>query len=110
VLHCQLQPPRMIEQLVLDSSQLTATTRPGVLQLTADVQNRGAVPVRAPALELTITSETGQTLVRKVLDPRAGHPTSPPDRIEPDGTQSLTLFLSVGDLQVAGYTVELFYP
>lgn len=114
-LHCRLQAPLLLDQIVLDSSQLAATRQAGVLMLTADMHNRSSLPVRMPALELTITADTGQILARKILQVQPSESQAPAsagslEQIDPDGTRALTLYLAVGELQVAGYTVELFYP
>jgi hypothetical protein len=106
--NCQLLPPRALASLTLDSSALSRTTRPQVLRFEAELRNSASHAVRAPALEVSFTDNLGHQLVRKVLLPEQmgasveGLPPNPPWRIE--------VPLQVGDLPIAGFTAEVFYP
>ncbi|GAA0767828.1 zinc-ribbon domain-containing protein [Ideonella azotifigens] len=106
-LRCRVASPYALDQIVLDASHLSATDKPGVLRLDADLHNRAEHPVRTPALELSISSDSGSVLLRKVLLPaELGHG----DTLEADGAWHLDLRLDIGELHVAGYTLEVFYP
>ncbi|TDM09641.1 MAG: hypothetical protein C4K60_10515 [Ideonella sp. MAG2] len=108
VLGCKLTPPRALERIVLDQSQLTRTAYPDTLRFTADLHNTAHHAVRLPALELLFSDSNGQTLVRKVLLPEDLKPV--PEAIPPDGVWHVDTLLKVGSLKVAGFSTELFYP
>ena len=105
---CQLESPRMIEQIVLVSSQLQQTGTPGVLLLSAELHNSARHPVLTPSLELSLNDAYGQVLARRVITPpELG--ASAPD-LQPSGSWPVSVHLDVGTLPVAGFTLELFYP
>ena len=108
VLGCKISPPRALERIVLDQSQLTRTAYPETLRFTADLHNTASHAVRLPALELLFSDGNGQTLVRKVILPEELKPV--PAAIGPDGVWHVDTLLKVGSLKVAGFSTELFYP
>lgn len=108
VLGCKIAPPRALERIVLDQSQLTRTAYPETLRFTADLHNTASHAVRLPALELLFSDGDGQTLVRKVILPEDLKPV--PTAIEADGVWRVDTLLKVGSLKVAGFSTELFYP
>lgn len=107
-LGCKIAPPRALERIVLDQSQLTRTAYPETLRFTADLHNTASHAVRLPALELLFSDGNGQTLVRKVILPEDLKPV--PAAIEADGVWRVDTLLKVGSLKVAGFSTELFYP
>ena len=107
-LDCLVGSPLAIDQIVLETSHLARTEQAGVLSLSADLHNTAPYAVRAPALELSFTSESGQIQVRKVLSLADLGQAAP--ALEADGSWHLETRLAVGELQVAGYTLEVFYP
>ena len=72
------------------------------------LRSRAPHDVRLPAIDLTLTDLQGRTLVRRMLDARdlgaAG------DRLAPQRELTLQALVDLGELPVAGYTAELFYP
>jgi predicted Zn finger-like uncharacterized protein len=108
VLGCKLQAPLQINDIALDSSQLTATPEPHRLRLDVALHNRASNRVLLPALEVSFTADSGQLLSRRVVQPDQ-LPEGARD-LEGDGHWSTTLWLDVGALPVAGYTVAAFYP
>jgi hypothetical protein len=105
---CQLQPPRALANLVLDSSGLAQTGTPEVLRFEAELRNTADHVVRAPALELSFSDNLGHQLVRKVLLP--DQMSAPPSGLMPDHPWHIDVPLRVGKLPVAGFTAEVFYP
>lgn len=105
---CRLAAPRALASLVLDSSSLTKTAQDQVLRFEADLRNTGTHPVRAPAIELSLADPLGRQVVRKVLLPE--QLSAPPQGIAADGAWHVDARLQVGDLHIAGFTAEIFYP
>ncbi|WP_374567841.1 zinc-ribbon and DUF3426 domain-containing protein [Ideonella sp.] len=107
-LHCKIGAPRAIERIRLDASDLTRTEQDQVLRFTADLHNTAEYPVRAPALDVSFTDALGRIVSRKVLLPTDLGARS--ESIAADAQWRIDARLAVGELQVAGYTVEVFYP
>lgn len=107
-LGCRIGAPRAIDHIRLDASDLTRTEQAQVLRFTADLHNTADFPVRAPALDLSFTDALGRVVSRKVLRPPELGLRG--DAIESDAQWRIDARLAVGDLQIAGYTVEVFYP
>ncbi|MGM9488904.1 zinc-ribbon and DUF3426 domain-containing protein [Ideonella sp. YS5] len=107
-LGCRITAPRAIERLRLDASDLTRTEMDQVLRFTADLHNSADFAVRAPALEVSFTDAVGRVVSRKVFQPSDLGLRG--DAIEADAQWRIDARLAVGELQVAGYTVEVFYP
>ncbi len=105
---CEIEPPRHIEGLAVDSSALTKTATSGQYALAVTLRNRAAMDVRVPALDLTLTDATGQVTVRRVLTPEdlgVGH-----GAIPAQGELIIKSRLGVDSAPVVGYTIGLFYP
>ena len=105
---CRIEPPRAVASLSLDSSGLSRTEHPQVLRFEADLRNSAGHAVRTPALEVSFTDALGQSLVRKVLLPE--QLAAPASGIAPEAVWHVDARLEVGDLRVAGFTAEVFYP
>jgi len=67
-MECQINPPRVIEAIVIDSSSFTQT---GVdaYRLNVVIKNTRPVVVAMPALEVTLTGSQNEVLMRRVLLP-----------------------------------------
>jgi hypothetical protein len=75
--------------------------------LSVHLRNRAAVPLMVPSIDLTLTDGNGRLVARRVLstrDFRAG------PQLAAGAELPLQLTLATGSMQVAGYTVEIFYP
>lgn len=107
-LGCRLAAPLALERIRLDASDLTRTEREQVLRFTAELHNTAEHAVRRPALDVTFTDSLGQVLARKVMLPAALAARG--DAIDADTPWRVDARLAVGNLQIAGYTVEVFYP
>ena len=119
-LGCQIEPPRRVESLVIDSSTFNKIA-PDAYRLSFVLKNTGSVPLEMPALELTLTDTQDQALVRRVLLPaQFGVDTGLLGaRAEVAGVVSLRVGGDAGravspsganSLRVAGYRVLAFYP
>jgi predicted Zn finger-like uncharacterized protein len=107
-LGCRVMAPRAIDRLRLDASDLTRTEQDQVLRFTADLHNSAEFAVRAPALEVSFTDALGRVVSRKVFQPADLGLRG--DAIDADAQWRIDARLAVGEQQVAGYTVEVFYP
>ena len=67
-LGCQIQPPRRVESLVIDSSTFTKIAS-DAYRLSFVLKNTSNLPVEMPALELTLTDAQDQAVVRRVVLP-----------------------------------------
>jgi len=105
---CRISAPRAIERLRLDASDLTRTEQVQVLRFTADLHNSADFAVRAPALEVSFTDAVGRVVSRKVFQPAELGLRN--EAIEADAQWRIDARLGVGELSIAGYTVEVFYP
>jgi predicted Zn finger-like uncharacterized protein len=129
-LGCQVQPPRRVESLVIDSSTFNKVAA-DAYRLSFVLKNTGSVPLEMPALELTLTDTQDQAVVRRVLLPaqfgvdsgvlgaRAEVTGVVSLRVSGDGGRpntSASANASVlppsaaSSLRVAGYRVLAFYP
>ena len=119
-LGCQIEAPRRVESLVIDSSTFNKIA-PDAYRLSFVLKNTGSVPLEMPALELTLTDTQDQALVRRVLLPaQFGADTGfLAARAEVAGVVSLRVGGDAGravspvganSLRVAGYRVLAFYP
>ena len=107
---CQVQSPRRIDAITVDSSALGRLDGPGLglYRLQLALHNRADIALLAPALELSLTDSQGKLTVRRVLG------------LAELGLMQTTLLagqavtlqadLSAGAQRIDGYTVELFYP
>ena len=67
-LHCDVGPLRRIEAIVIDSSAFNKVEGDSY-RLSFSIKNTGSVPVAMPSLEVTVTDNQDQALVRRVLTP-----------------------------------------
>jgi predicted Zn finger-like uncharacterized protein len=107
-LGCRIGAPRALERIRLDASDLSRTPQDQVLRFTADLHNTADHAVRTPALDLSFTDSLGQVVSRKVLLPAELGARG--EAMAAGGQWRVDARLAVGDLRIAGYTVEVFYP
>ncbi len=115
MLGCELRLPRRPELMAIESSDLQADTRrENVILLNAVIRNRAPFAQEYPALELTLTDERDQAVVRKVL--------SPQDYLAPAAAAAAAQGLAAGAeavlrvsfdnsrIRAVGYRLYLFFP
>ena len=108
LLACQVQAPRRIDALTVDSSALGRLDGTGRYRLQVVLHNRANIPVMAPALELSLTDSQGKLALRRVLGlAELGGPAA---ALAAGQTVTLHANLSTGEQRIDGYSVELFYP
>ncbi|MEX8498347.1 MAG: DUF3426 domain-containing protein [Leptothrix ochracea] len=108
-LHCQLEPPRVLEAVVVDNTALTRP--PGMTEgyrLSIALRNKADHDIAAPSMELTLTDTANAVLSRRVLHPRDFGVNQPALSAQADAAWQL-VFLSP-ETRITGYTVRAFYP
>ncbi|MDX1374382.1 MAG: zinc-ribbon and DUF3426 domain-containing protein [Burkholderiales bacterium] len=116
VLGCEVHLPRQPDLIGIESSELRFDkAREGVIRLTALVRNRAAFPQEFPALELTLTDEDDQPVVRRVLTPPEYLGTKDAETrlargIAAGAEEVIRIELELEGLRAAGFRLYLFYP
>ena len=105
---CQVQPPRRIDAITVDSSALGRLDGAGLYRLQLVLRNRADTALLAPALELSLTDSQGKLSVRRVL--RLAELGLAQTTLQAGQAVTLQAVLSAGEQRIDGYTVELFYP
>jgi len=113
---CSLRLPHRSDLMSIDSSDLQA--EPGaanVIVLNALIRNRASFAQEYPELELTLTDETDQAVVRRVLKPsdylapaRAEQLTA--QGIGPGGEVSVRMRFDASRVRATGFRLFLFFP
>jgi hypothetical protein len=114
-LRCELRLPRRPELMSIETSDLqTDNRRDGVIVLNAVIRNRAPFPQEYPSLELTLTDERDQAIVRRVLAPgeylQAGLAERMAQGIAPGTEAVLRLSFDASRIKAIGYRLYLFYP
>ncbi len=106
---CALSPPRRIDDVVVESTALTrAPAFADALQLSVVLRNRSETVVARPSIELSLTDLGGRLVARRALNLDDGRATAVTMN---SGTEAaMQWLLTVGNEQINGYTVEVFYP
>jgi len=105
---CASEAPRRLDALTVESTALTRLGAPGAYRLSVVLHNRAAVPVLAPAVELSLTDSQGQLVARKALT--AAQLGAAQSSVPGGGEATLQAAFTMRDRPVIGYTVEIFYP
>ncbi|PCE29435.1 hypothetical protein BZL54_26290 [Burkholderia ubonensis subsp. mesacidophila] len=111
-LGCTVAPPRAIDGLRLDATDLRQVDGPRVLELKAPLTNRYRVALAYPSLELTLLDDTNHVTVRRVLAPRDYvRPGTPINAGLPAGaTQTMIVRLETNGAPASNFRVQIFYP
>ena len=115
VLGCTLHLPRKPDLMAIDTSDLESDRRQeGVIVLNAVIHNKAPFAQEFPALELTLTDERDQPVLRRVLTPAEylqNNPGPGPARgIGPGAQATVRLHFQTGGVRPVGYRLYLFYP
>lgn len=111
-LGCAVAPPRAIDGLRLDATDLRQLDGPRELELKVPLTNRYRVALAYPSLELTLLDDTNHVTVRRVLAPRDYvRPGTPIDAGLPPGTtQTMVVRLETNGTPASNFRVQIFYP
>ena len=115
ILGCALHLPRKPDLMAIDTSDLESDRRrEGVIVLNAVIRNKAPFAQEYPALELTLTDERDQPVLRRVLAPAEYLQNSPEPGvargIAPNAQAPVRLHLHTGGVRAVGYRLYLFYP
>lgn len=111
-LGCSVTPPRAIDGLRLDASDLRQLDGPRLLELKVPLTNRYRVALAYPSIELTLLDEANNITARRVLAPRDY--VRPGTRVEagmPAGaTQTMIVRIDTDGVAASNFRVQIFYP
>jgi hypothetical protein len=116
ILGCTLRLPHRADLMSIESSDLqTEPGRPNVIVLNALIRNRAPYAQEYPELELTLTDETDQPVVRRVLKPsdyldRARAEQLVARGIGPGNELSVRMRFDAGRVRATGFRLFLFFP
>lgn len=114
-LGCELRLPRRPELMAIESSDLQPEgRRENVVVLTVAIRNRAPFAQEYPALELALTDERDEPLVRRVLLPAdylgAGAAERAAQGIAAGAEETLRVAFDASRVRAVGYRLYLFYP
>ena len=116
MLGCEVHLPRQPDLMAIESSELRMDPeRNGIIRLTALLRNRAPFAQEYPALELALTNESDQPVVRRVLRPQdyLGAKDAQgkiPLGIAPGAEVVVSIELEPLGMRAAGFRLYLFYP
>lgn len=112
-LGCQINFPKNIQQVSIESSELQADpARQNVVLLGALLRNRADYVQEFPALELTLTNQADEPVARRIFLPQEYLKTLGLLRqgFAPNGEMNVQLRLRITAPAAVGYRLYLFYP
>jgi Protein of unknown function (DUF3426) len=109
---CTFSPPRNIDGLQVEPSDLRQVDGPHKLELRMPLHNRFNVPLAYPAVELTLLDEHNNIAIRRVLWPqdyvKPGTPIAA--GLPPRTTETMFVRLDTGGATATNFRVQIFYP
>ncbi len=107
-LQCTVGPYRDMGAVVVDGSSFNRVQGERY-QFALTLRNRAALPVEAPAIELTLTDTEDQPVLRRILMPAE---LTVPNPLRPGAEWSAVIPMSIPNSgpRIAGYRVLAFYP
>ncbi len=111
LLGCRVELPARIEQLVVETGELT-TLGGNAYTFTTLLRNQGELVQAWPSLELTLSDADDKPLVRRVFGPRDYLPAGPMREagFAARSEQAVKLHFRVEDPAPSGYHIAVFYP
>ena len=109
-LRCDIQPPRQIDAIVIESSSFNRL-RSDAYRLSFSLRNQTAMQVAMPSLELTLTDSQDQPVIRSVLAPLdVGAPVILAASGESNSSVAVSVSPNSSGNRIAGYRLLAFYP
>jgi predicted Zn finger-like uncharacterized protein len=109
---CQISPPRDIDGLQVEASDLRQIDGAHHLELRVPLRNHDNVALAYPAMELTLLDDKNNIAIRRVLRPqdylRPGASISA--GLPPHTTQAMVVRLDTGNAVASNFRVQIFYP
>jgi predicted Zn finger-like uncharacterized protein len=114
-LSCSILPEARIDQLSIESSELTAAPGlPGVLNFSALLRNHRDAALAYPAIEITLTDARDDAVIRRVFSPtdylRDERRLHLNEGFAPNSEFTVRLTFSTSGVATVGYRANLFYP
>jgi hypothetical protein len=111
-LGCQLTPPRDIDGLQVEASDLRQVDGPHRLELRVPLRNRYGIALAYPAIELTLFDEKNNVAIRRILWPQDYVPpgTTIATGLPAHTTQTMIVRLDSGNAIATNFRVQIFYP
>ncbi|PMS25843.1 hypothetical protein C0Z19_09475 [Trinickia soli] len=111
-LGCQLTPPRDIDGLQVEASDLRQIDGPHRLELRVPLRNRYGIALAYPAIELTLFDAKNEVAIRRILWPQDYLPpgTTVAAGLPAHTTQTMIVRLDSGNAIATNFRVQIFYP
>jgi hypothetical protein len=111
VLGCRVELPAHIDQLVIDTGELT-TLGGNAYTFSTQLRNQGEAVQAWPSIELTLSDADDKPLVRRVFGPRDYLPAGPllAAGFAAHAEQPVKLHFRVEEPAPSGYHIAVFYP
>lgn len=111
-LGCQLTPPRDIDGLQVEASDLRQIDGPHRLELRVPLRNRYGIALGYPAIELTLFDSKNDVAVRRILWPEdyVAPGTRVAAGLPAHTTQTMIVRLDSGNVIATNFRVQIFYP
>ncbi|TAL95491.1 MAG: DUF3426 domain-containing protein [Paraburkholderia sp.] len=111
-LGCTVAPPRDIDGLQVEPSDLRQVDGPHKLELKMPLRNRFGVALAYPAIELTLLDAQNNIAIRRVLWPQdyVTPGTSIAAGLPAHATQTMIVRLDTGNAVASNFRVQIFYP
>lgn len=111
VVGCRVELPARVDQLVIDTGELT-TLGGDAYTFSTQLRNQGDSVQAWPSIELTLSDADDKPLVRRVFGPRDYLPAGPLLGLgfAAHAEQPVKLHFRVAQAQPSGYHVAVFYP
>lgn len=111
LLGCRVELPARIDQLVIDTGELT-TLGGNAYTFSTQLRNQGDSTQAWPSIELTLSDADDKPLVRRVFGPRDYLPAGPllGAGFSAHAEQPVKLHFRVAEPAPSGYHIAVFYP
>jgi len=108
---CLISPPRDIDGLQVEASDLRQIDGPHKLELRVPLRNRYSVALAYPAIELTLFDAKNEVAIRRVLWPQDYLPpgTTLASGLPPRTSQTMIVRLDSGNAVATNFRVQIFY-
>ncbi|MGN6669084.1 MAG: DUF3426 domain-containing protein [Trinickia sp.] len=109
---CKLTPPRDIDGLQVEASDLRQVDGPHRLELRVPLRNRYGIALAYPAIELTLFDDKNNVAIRRILQPQDYTPpgTAIAAGLPAHTTQTMIVRLDSGNAIATNFRVQIFYP
>ena len=110
-LDCRIEALRRLDGLAVESSGLAELDGGSLYRLQVSLRNHDALPLLAPALDVTLTDSRGDVVARKILSQRESGGGADASTLVGAGAElSMQFVLDSGTRRLSGYSIEIFYP